>query len=232
MMVSQMRPANPPVSPNVPEPSATPVPGRLSTLLLDIAERHGEAGERLSLGELIDTLGNRAFGALLFVFALPVAIPIPIPGISAILGAPILLLSWQLMRGQDQPWLPEFMRSRSFDRNSFNNLLHRVVPWMRRIECFVGPRLSSMATGHAERMIGFLACLFALILFLPIPFGNTVPSLSIAVLALAILERDGIATFIGTLIGLLGLVLVSGVIFGIGFGVIEFFQAHFLGEAI
>jgi hypothetical protein len=41
--------------------------------------------------------------------------------------------------------------------------------------------------------------LLAVILFLPIPFGNIPPAFAIAAFALGILERDGLATLVGWL---------------------------------
>ena len=105
--------------PNPSDPDAERKPRRLSDILQEIADAPATPDERISLGHLIEGFGNRAFGALLFIFAVPVALPIAIPGISAVLGAPLLFLSWQLMRGREQPWLPEVMRSRSFRRVEF-----------------------------------------------------------------------------------------------------------------
>lgn len=203
-----------PVDP-APDPHRGPKPRRLSGILQDIAEPPATPDARISLGTLIKSFGNRAFGALIFVFALPVCVPIAIPGISAILGAPLLLLAWQLMRGRAQPWLPEVMRKRSLRHADFAAILHRILPWIRRIERLVGPRLIRLTTPRAEQAVGLLAFVLALILFLPVPFGNTVPAIAIAILGLAVLERDGLAVIVGAVIGLAGLAMVSGVIFGL-----------------
>ncbi len=197
-----------------PEPEASANPQRLSDLLQNITDAPSTLNERIFLGGLIDTFGNRAFGALIFIFALPVAVPIAIPGISAILGAPLLLLTWQLMRGRTQPWLPDVMRNRSFRRVDFDAIMKRVLPWVRRLERLLGPRMIWLARNRAENLIGGLAFVMAMILFLPVPFGNTVPALAIAILALALLERDGIAVIVGTLVGCAAVAIVSGVAFG------------------
>ncbi|WP_417524476.1 exopolysaccharide biosynthesis protein [Marinovum sp.] len=190
------------------------IPRRLSDILQEIADAPATPEERMSLGHLIDGFGNRAYGALLFIFAIPVALPIAIPGISAVLGAPLLFLSWQLMRGREEPWLPEVMRRRSFRHGDFSKTISRGLPWMRRVERLVGPRLTWLVRGRRERAIGCLVFILALILFLPIPFGNSIPGLAIAILPLAILERDGAAAIAGTFLGLVGIGAVSGIIFG------------------
>lgn len=203
-------------------------PRRLSDILQGIADAPATPDARISLGHLIEGFGNRAFGALLFLFAVPVALPIAIPGISAVLGAPLLFLSWQLMRGREQPWLPDVMRSRSFRRADFARMLQRVLPSIRRVERLVGPRLLWLTNRHGERVIGFLAFSLAIILFLPIPFGNTVPALAIAMLALAVLERDGIAAIVGTLVGLAGIGIVWGVVFALMKGALFIVQSFLL----
>ena len=201
-MVTRTKVPDLPLDENASEPDTDLKPRRLSDILQGIADAPAIADERISLGHLIDGFGNRAFGALLFIFAVPVALPIAIPGISAVLGAPLFFLSWQLMRGREQPWLPQVMRSRSFRRADFAGMLQRVLPSIRRVERLVGPRLIWLTKRRGEQVIGFLAFALALVLFLPIPFGNSVPALAIAIMALAVLERDGVAAIAGTLVGL------------------------------
>ena len=67
------------------------IPGRVRTsdLLANYA-RHLN-GERVTLGELVALLGNRSFGLLLLLFALPNLVPLP-PGSSTVFGLPLLLL--------------------------------------------------------------------------------------------------------------------------------------------
>lgn len=213
---------------SAPYPDADRKPRRLSDILQDIADAPATPDARISLGHLVEGFGNRAFGALLFIFSVPVALPIAIPGISAVLGAPLLLLSWQLMRGHEQPWLPEIMRCRSFRRADFAGMLRRILPTIRQVERAVGPRLPWLTNRRGEQIIGLFAFVLALVLFLPIPFGNTVPALAIAIMALAVLERDGIAAIAATLVGLAGIAVVSGVVVGLAKGVMFMVQSAFL----
>ena len=55
--------------------------------------------ERISVGEIAEGLGHRSFGALMIAFAFPNMLPLP-PGASAVLGAPLIVLSAQLMLGR------------------------------------------------------------------------------------------------------------------------------------
>ena len=104
----------------------------------------------------------------------------------------------------------------------------RVLPTICRIECLVGPRLIWLTNRRGEQIIGFFAFVLSVVLFLPIPFGNTVPALAIAMMALAILERDGVAAIAGTLVGLAGITVVSGVVLALLKGAVFVIQSVML----
>lgn len=185
---------------------------RLSQILTAIP--CDEARHRISVGDLVDTFGNRAYGALIFIFAAPNALPV-VPGLSAILGAPLLFLTWQLAVGRPHPWLPSVIRNRSFGRQEFLRLTQRIVPLLQRVERLIRPRLFMLTEPLAERLIGVVALALAAILFLPIPFGNMLPGLALALFALGILERDGLAVLAGLLSAIVSAALVAGVVYGL-----------------
>jgi hypothetical protein len=185
----------------------------LSTMLRELAE--DDRRERVSMGDLLDTFRERAFGALIFIFAAPNAIPIPLPGLSALLGAPLVLLTAQLLLGRPKPWLPAFIRTRSFARSEFATVIGRIVPWLERAERLVRPRLLVLTEPLGERLIGLAALLLALVLFSPVPFGNMLPGLALALFGIGLIERDGFAVVAGSIAGLAGFAVVSGAIYGL-----------------
>ena len=156
-----------------------------------------EGSPDLKVGDLMDSLGERAFGALMFIFAVPNVIPTP-PGTSAILGLPLVILTAQLMVGRITPWLPEAVRRRVISKSLLETFVARVVPIMAKIERFLEPRLPFLVTSLvAERVMGLVAFLLSVILFLPVPFANMLPGAAIALMALGLAERDGIAAVAG-----------------------------------
>jgi len=60
-------------------------------------------------------------------------------------------------------------------------------------------------------MAGGACLLLAIILFLPIPFGNIPPAFAISAFALGILERDGLATLIGCLATIGSLLILAAI---------------------
>ncbi|WP_413874511.1 exopolysaccharide biosynthesis protein [Albidovulum sp.] len=167
----------------------------------------------VAVGDLLVLLGGRGRAALILLFALPNVLPTP-PGTSGILGLPLLYLSFQMMLGR-VPWLPRFIDERSMPRYRFAQLVERVVVVLGRAERLLRPRWSIFVGHGAERVLGALCLVLAIILVLPIPLGNILPALAICLIALGVLERDGLWVLIGILMAVLSLVLVAGVVYAL-----------------
>jgi len=181
---------------------------RLSATLLRIASKPGR--DRIYIRDLLTELDHRALAALLFIFAVPNTIPVP-PGVSGVLGAPLIFLALQLMLGRP-PWLPRLISDRSFAQADFEKVVVKVSPWLGKAEKLTRPRLQFVAKPPAEYVIGAVVLLLAIILFLPIPLGNMLPAIAICILALGLIERDGIWIFLGTAAAIAAVVIVSGVV--------------------
>jgi hypothetical protein len=171
------------------------------------------AGRDVTVGEIVHALQDRSFGVLMIMFALPNAV---IPGISWILGAPIILFGIQLALGRKQAWLPGFMLRRTLSANMLAAIAQRVEKFLLGIEKWAKPRWLFLISNGAQRLIGIYLALLALVLMVPIPFGNAGPAFAISFLSVGIIEKDGAAVAIGIGLGLLGtllvIVLVGGVI--------------------
>ena len=197
-------------------------PSRLSDIV-----RSMDSSQDTTIGDLANSLGERAFGALLFIFAVPNAIPMP-PGTSAILGLPLVILTWQVLMGRQVLWLPEVVRKRRISKEMLHSFVTKVTPIMARLERVLKPRLGFIvASDVAERMIGLVAFPLALILFLPIPFGNIPPAAAIACLVLGLAERDGLAVIVGYVLSAASVVILAAVSSALYAGVVAFFQALF-----
>lgn len=180
------------------------------------------ARERVSVGDLLAAMGDRAFGALMLVFALPNLLPTP-PGISGILGVPLVFLAAQLMLGQ-RPWLPKVIANRSMLRADFSAFMDRVGPWLARVEKLLRPRLGVLVHPPAEYAIGVACLLLAVILILPIPLGNILPALAICMFSFGLLEKDGLWAIVGAITTIVSVVIVGGVVFALVKGAIFVIQ--------
>lgn len=150
----------------------------------------GDQEQGLDYNELLDGLGRRAFGMLLFVASLPAFIPIPVGG--ALSGPLVALIAVQLLCGMRKPWLPGFIARRGPKRQALARFERLMDPWLRRLERLVRPRLSGVLDHRlAGAFTGLLLLLLGILLALPIPLTNYLFGGIILLFALALLERDG-----------------------------------------
>lgn len=181
---------------------------RLSDILTEIGT--DTARTRISVADIMEATGARAISALILLFAAPNVLPTP-PGTSSILGMPLVYLTAQLMLGR-LPWLPKFISERSIYRADFIGMMDRAAPILARAEKLLKPRLSLLISAPAERVVGTICFILAMILLLPIPLGNMLPALAICLFAFGILEKDGLWIIAGGIVSAAALVIVSGVI--------------------
>jgi len=185
--------------------------GQRLSEVLDAIAADGKS-DRISVGELADILRDRAFAALIILFAIPNVLPTP-PGTSTVLGLPLIFLTLQLTLGRKRPWLPDFIARRTLARNDFRVIVGRLTPLLKRVERLLTPRLRVFVRPPVEYFIGAVSLLLAIILVLPIPFGNMLPAAAICLFALAILERDGLFALLGLVTTTAAIALVAGVVY-------------------
>ncbi|MFN3262071.1 MAG: exopolysaccharide biosynthesis protein [Pikeienuella sp.] len=187
--------------------AGAPPPRPLSRVIAEIA---ASPAERISLGEIAAALWDRGFAPLMALCAAPNVLPI-MPGSSFIFGIPLILLSFQLMLGWPRVWLPGRLNRRTMDMAAFRRLAERAAPWLERTERLARPRYWPASRRAAERLAGAVSLLMAVLLFLPIPFANTMPALSIIFVALGISERDGLWLGAGLATAIVSLLIVAGI---------------------
>lgn len=195
---------------------------RTSDILLGLALTFPR--ERVMLRDIGQLLGNRSFGFLLLVFALPNTLPLGIPGLSTLTGIPLALVALQMTFGMPRPYLPKWLAERSLRREDFRRLIERTAPWLRRLERIMRPRWLMLTGTPGERALGTFCLILAVVLALPIPFGNVLPAIGIALMALGLIEKDGALIVAGAVVGAIGLILVWGVLWAMLQAAAAFFQ--------
>ena len=179
----------------------------LSALLAEHART--VASERVSLADIADFLGTRSIGAWLLILALPMVLPVPAPGISVLFGIPLMMISAQLALGARRAWLPAFILRKSMARADYVALMARMQPAVERLERLVRPRAFWLANDWAKMPIGLICLVLAMIITLPIPLGHVAPGSAICLLAIGLMERDGVVIGIGFVAAVLALVIVT-----------------------
>ena len=176
-------------------------PHRLSEdlqFMLDQAD-----GQSLSIGEIESRLQSRGFALLIMLLAAPFLIP-SVPGLSTPFGAAIILMGTRLACGR-KPWLPQFVLRRRLSYESLRKIIGVLIKVLRRMERVAKPRMHFLQ--HWPGMMNLIGVGIAsggLFLFLPImvPVMNTLPTLSILLLTVGMIERDGLFVLLGYVCGI------------------------------
>lgn len=182
-----------------------PKPRRLSDLFVEIG---AQAGESLSVGEIIDRLGDRSFAAALLLFAALNLLPLP-PGATFFTGAPLVLIAMQMVWGSPRVWLPKRVREKTLPGDRFRSAVAWIAPRLLKLEKLVRPRYWPFWHRQGEIIIGSLTLLLAIIITLPIPLGNWPPALAIAFISLALSERDGVMLAIGVFLSVAAVAIIT-----------------------
>jgi hypothetical protein len=175
---------------------------------------------------IVDQLDERAFGLLILLFAIPCLVP-GLPG-AQLIAIPIFLLGLQLAAGKSEVWLPKRALAATVKRSWIDAIAGFVDKRLRWTERLSRPRLTQLASGWSERLIGAIIALAAITIMLPIT--NTIPSLAITVIAVGLLQRDGLFTVAGCGLAFAWItflaIMVWGLFAGAGFAV-TFISEHF-----
>jgi hypothetical protein len=162
-----------------------------SEILATLASSHEDT---VSVRELVGAMGLRTHGIALILFALPEAMPLPLPSLSLVLGIPLVLVAAHLTAFGEGSGLPERVLSARI-RTSVLRMLSRFGgPVLRGLEYLARPRLPAVLAW--ERSIGLVCLYLSVLLLAPLPFFNFAPGVCLVALALGMVQRDGLLVLI------------------------------------
>ena len=151
----------------------------------------GAAEPRIALEELLERFQRRAFGVFLLIVVLPSFIPVAL-GVGAVSGALSVLCGLQMMWGLERPWLPKFARDFGLPRRRLAGFARKTETWFRWLEKIIKPRQERFTGRSADIFTGFIIVMMGIALSLPVPLTNFFFAIPLAVLAFAMIERDGV----------------------------------------
>jgi hypothetical protein len=164
-------------------------------------QRHFFSEERsaqVTLASVLDLAGERVFGFLFVLLALPSALPVPAPGYSVPFGILLLILAVQLIIGRQRPWFPEKWLNHQIPIEKVQGFIKAGLPWLQKIELISRPRLTPICTSFVGRVvIGCAIALMAISMMIPIPGTNTLPAIGIFITGFGLLDDDGAISLAG-----------------------------------
>lgn len=171
---------------------------------LDALLREAPA-ERVSLGWLVDRLGERSFGIILLLAALLALMP----GISPVAGILLAVPAFQMIRAHPGPVFPPGIAGRDFEMRRLAAVVRRAIPVLRYLERFIYPRWQTPFEA-TKRVVGGAVLLLSATLFVPAPLSNVPPAIVVGLIAFAYLEQDGALLTLA----LIGAVVLLAVVYG------------------
>jgi hypothetical protein len=178
-----------------------------------------ERPSKVTLTEVLQLAGERIFGFLFVILALPSALPVPAPGYSTPFGLVLFLLAVQLIAGAKLPWLPQKISSQPIEIKQVQGVVKAGLPWLRRIELLSRPRLSYICTTLPGRVtIGIAIALMGISMMIPIPGTNTLPAMGIFVTGFGLMEDDGAISLGGLVLCLMGGILSASILIALFVG--------------
>jgi hypothetical protein len=158
----------------------------------------------LTLNEVLERLGDRAFGVAMFAVTLPSFIPI----MAQIVSIPMLLLAGQMAAGRNEPWLPARHGVQRIEKASLVQMARNARRWVGWMERLARPRYQRFTGLWGQRVCGVLFIVFAISILIPLLFTNGVPATGILIASLGLFMSDGVLVVIGLTIGTVWIALL------------------------
>ncbi len=174
-------------------------PTRLSEDLKRILDHAG--GKPITLQKIIEILHGRGLDLLVLLLALPFCTPIPLLGLSTPFGMVLMFLGLRIAL-RKHPWFPKRLLQREIPYATLTKIIQAALTVTTRLEKVLHPRLkffNRWATFTALNGLVITSSAFLLMFPIPIPFTNTLPALSIILIAAGMIEEDGAVIVAGYL---------------------------------
>src|SRR5688500_928712 len=111
----------------------------LGTLLQQTSE--SVKGRTISLGELLELIGEQGLLLFCIILTLPFMLPVSIAGVSTVFGAVIILIGIGITMNRS-PWLPQRLMQRTVEGEQLLPVLDKGVELFGKVESFLNPRLT------------------------------------------------------------------------------------------
>ena len=154
------------------------------------------------LGVVMERAGDRGYGFLLILLAIPAFIPVLPPGTSGVLGFLIAIVALQMLLGIRQPWVPARWRQWQIPPKTVELLQTRGVALLRKVEKISHPRGRRFARNSILlRISALIVIALAVVLSSPMPFMNTLPAFGILFIGIGLANHDSYFFWAGASVG-------------------------------
>ncbi|MGH8596527.1 MAG: exopolysaccharide biosynthesis protein, partial [Gammaproteobacteria bacterium] len=171
--------------------------------------RNSIHGDSISLGQLLELVGEQGLLLLVMLLMLPFLLPVSIPGVSTVFSLVVMFVGAGVALNRF-PWFPSRLMMRRIPTASLLPALEKGERMMRRVDKVIRPRLLALSgAAIISRCNGVMLIIAGVLLLFPlgfVPFSNTFPGLAALLLAAGIAQRDGFVIVLGYLMILVTLI--------------------------
>ena len=155
----------------------------------------------MRLQQLFRLHGRAGPGALLVVLTVPCLLPLP--GAGTLMSMGLAALAWMIWRYFPRLVMPRKVGRLQLSAPMARRALHTLAWLYEQAARVMRARLSWwVQPGHRVWLAPLVAAM-ALVIFLPIPFGNVVPAVALLLIGLGLVFEDGLALLAGAALGVL-----------------------------
>lgn len=168
----------------------------------------GLQSERVSLAEMAAAHGPAAQGTLLVLMATPCLLPVA--GVGTLLGLGLVAVALAMWRGHEPVGLPPRVAAMALPRDGAQRVLGLIAHFYAFASRCSRERLTHLVRSGRCRWIAASVGAMAVLIVLPIPFGNVLPALALTAFGLGMVFRDGAAVLLGAVFSVLALAFTAG----------------------
>lgn len=172
----------------------------------------------ITVRDLLSLIGEQGMLFFCIIMTIPFLTPIPIPGVSTVFGALIMLVGLGVIANR-VPWLPGILLRRPIATDQLGKVMLAGADIFKKFEMLIKPRLLALTNaGTINRLNGVLLFLAGFLLIIPIPvvpFSNMIPGYAILFLGAGMLQRDGVFVLIGYLLVVVTIVYFGAIAIGV-----------------
>ncbi len=185
-------------------PNRSSIEADLEFILKDI-DRH-----TWTIRELLFVLHGKGYPFLVILMSLPFCQPIQVPGFSTFFGIFIAFLGLRMVFGKWIFW-PEWILKKEISNKALQLVVRQSLRFFKFLRPCLHPRIIWLSQDRFYYAHGFFIALMGgyLALPLPIPLTNLLAAWALLLIALGILEEDGVFICIGYVVGCFALSLLG-----------------------
>jgi hypothetical protein len=179
----------------------------------DKLEKWLRGDHRKTIDSLTTVFAEKSFAVVVMLLMVVPALPLPTGGITHVFEVITAILALECIAGLGTIWIPKRWKNLKVAPSADNKAMKFMLKKIRWFEKRSSPHWRGIFRSSVTvRIIWLIILALTAVAFLSPPFSglDTLPSMGVVLICLAIILDDAILLLVGTIIGALGAVLTIG----------------------